>query len=210
MDRIVRRKSAQELQNALLRLVGERERGDRDRLAGRQRLAVGRLLVGVGQGQVGRPGLQHVDQVLREVLTDLHDREVGTERRGLRTQRGAAVFSAVSTLLVAALSMRSEPTVAEPRPRPFGLKVTPAIVEVDLPVSLNTSFSVSPLSRLTPLKDASCAVVVICWMIWLYWATRLARVFCELTSVTAALTAAVVPTVPEISTEVDEPAPGAA
>jgi hypothetical protein len=31
--------SAQQLQHALLRLVGERERGDRDRLAGRQRLA---------------------------------------------------------------------------------------------------------------------------------------------------------------------------
>ena len=46
-------KSAQELQNALVRLVGERERGDRDRLAGRQRLAVGRFLVGIGQSQVG-------------------------------------------------------------------------------------------------------------------------------------------------------------
>jgi hypothetical protein len=30
-----------------------------------------------------------------------------------------------------------------------------------LPVSSNTSFSVSPLSRLTPLNDASCAVAVI-------------------------------------------------
>src|ERR1700712_6093340 len=79
-------KSAQELENALLRGVGERQRGDRDRLAGRQRLAVGRFLVRVGERQVRRTGLQHVDQALREVLTDLHDREVRTERRGLRPQ----------------------------------------------------------------------------------------------------------------------------
>src|SRR5689334_23872557 len=78
---------AEQLQHARLRLVGERERGDRDRLAGRQRLAVGRFLVGVGQRQVGRTGLQNVDQVLVEVLTDLHDREVRTERRSLGTQR---------------------------------------------------------------------------------------------------------------------------
>src|SRR5207248_5139583 len=36
--------SAQQLQHALLRRVGKRERGRRDRLAGRQRLAVGRFL----------------------------------------------------------------------------------------------------------------------------------------------------------------------
>jgi hypothetical protein len=41
--------SAQQLQHALLRLVGEGERGDRDRLADPQRLAVARFLVGVGQ-----------------------------------------------------------------------------------------------------------------------------------------------------------------
>src|SRR5216683_7839562 len=63
-------KSAQELKHGLLRLVGQCQRRDRDRLAGRQRLAVGRFLVGVGQRQVGRAGLQHVDQVLREVLAD--------------------------------------------------------------------------------------------------------------------------------------------
>src|SRR5437660_7501699 len=80
--------SAQQLQDAGLRLVGERQRRDRDRLAGRQRLAVGRFLVGVGQGQVGRTSLQHVDQVLGEVLADLHDRQVGTQGGGFRTQRG--------------------------------------------------------------------------------------------------------------------------
>src|ERR1700759_4889433 len=77
-------RSAQELKHALLRLVGERQRGHGDRLAGRQRLAVGRFLVGIGQRQVRRTGLQHVDQVLVEVLTDLHDREVRTERRSFR------------------------------------------------------------------------------------------------------------------------------
>src|SRR5712671_704074 len=82
-------RSAQELQNALLRLVGERQRGGRNRLAGRQRLAVGRFLVGVGKRQVGRAGLQHVDDVLVEVLADLHDRQVGAEGRGLRAQRDA-------------------------------------------------------------------------------------------------------------------------
>src|ERR1700745_2548025 len=79
---------AEQLQHALLRLVGERQRRDRDRLAGRQRLAVGRFLVGVGQRQVRRTGLQNVDQVLVEVLTDLHDREVRTQGRRFRTQRG--------------------------------------------------------------------------------------------------------------------------
>src|SRR5262249_26803572 len=83
--------SAQELQHARLRLVGQRQRRDRDRLAGRQRLAVGRFLVGVGQRQVRRTGLQNVDQVLVEVLTDLHDREVRTQRRGFRTQRGGGI-----------------------------------------------------------------------------------------------------------------------
>ena len=81
--------SAQQLKDALLRLVGERQRRGRDRLAGRQRLAVGRFLVGVGQRQRGRTGLQHVDQVLVEVLADLHDRQVGAEGRGLRAQRDA-------------------------------------------------------------------------------------------------------------------------
>src|SRR6266446_6791626 len=85
--RLLPAKSAQQLQHARLRLVGKRQRGDRDRLAGRQRLAVGRFLVGIGKCQVGRTGLQHVDQVLREVLADLHDRQVRTESRGLRPQR---------------------------------------------------------------------------------------------------------------------------
>src|SRR5579872_2556816 len=85
----VRQRSAQELQNVLLRLVGKRERRGRDRLPGRERLAVGRFLVGVGERQVGRAGLQHVDQVLVEVLADLHDRQVGAEGGGLRAQRDA-------------------------------------------------------------------------------------------------------------------------
>ena len=71
--------SAQQLQHALLRLVGQRQRGHRDRLPGRQRLAVGRFLVGVGQRQVRCAGLQHVDQVLVEVLADLA-RSTGSNR----------------------------------------------------------------------------------------------------------------------------------
>src|SRR5712691_6452043 len=86
-SRFLPARSAQQLQHARLRLVGQRQRRDRDRLAGRQRLAVGRFLVGIGQRQVGRTGLQHGDQVLREVLADLHDRQVRTEGRGLRPQR---------------------------------------------------------------------------------------------------------------------------
>src|SRR6266446_6911312 len=82
-------KSAQELKHALLRLVGQRQRGHRDRLAGRQRLAVGRFLIGIGQRQVGRSRLQHVDQVLREVLADLHDRQVRTQGRCFSAERGA-------------------------------------------------------------------------------------------------------------------------
>src|SRR5882724_10965291 len=78
-----------------------------------------------------------------------------------------AVLSDVRMLLVVELSVKSVPEVSVRRPSPVGSKVTPVIVEVDLPVSSNTSFSVSPLSRLMPLKDASCAVVVICPMIWL-------------------------------------------
>src|SRR6185369_4696282 len=112
-----------------------------------------------------------------------------------------AVLSAVSTVLVAAFSMKSEPEVSAARPRPPGLNVTPLIVVDDLPVSLNTSLSESPFNRLMPLKDASCAVVVICEMIWLYWLTRFARVDCDTASATAALTVpAVAVVVPLIST----------
>ncbi len=90
---------AEELENALLRLVGQRQRGHRDRLAGRQRLAVGRFLVGVGQRQVRRAGLQHVDQVLREVLTDLHDRQVRTEGRRLRAELARCGVEAADNLV---------------------------------------------------------------------------------------------------------------
>src|SRR5579871_3846112 len=58
------------------------------------------------------------------------------------------------------------------------------MLSVDLPVSLNVSFSVSPLSRLTPLKDASCDVVLICASTLLYCATSAARELCEFGSAT--------------------------
>ena len=74
------------------------------------------------------------------------------------------------------------PEASGARPRPAALKITPLIVSVDLPVSLKVSLRSSPFSRLMPLKDASCAVVVICVMMLLYWATRLARMVCEAAS----------------------------
>src|ERR1700716_4087318 len=53
------------------------------------------------------------------------------------------------------------------------------MLRVDLPVSLKVSLRLSPFSRLMPLKDESCAVVVICVMMLLYWLTRLERMACE-------------------------------
>ena len=58
------------------------------------------------------------------------------------------------------------------------------MLSVDLPVSLKVSLRVSPFSRLMPLKDESCAVVVICAMMLLYWLTRLERMDCEDASAT--------------------------
>src|ERR1700682_1542818 len=60
------------------------------------------------------------------------------------------------------------------------------MLSVDLPVSLKVSLRLSPFSRLMPLKDESCEVVVICVMMLLYWPTRLARTACEAGSATGA------------------------
>src|SRR5271154_3453017 len=73
-----------------------------------------------------------------------------------------AAVSAVNWALAELLSRKSVPADRVDRPRPAVLKVTPVMLSVDLPVSLNVSFSVSPFNRLTPLKDESCAVVLIC------------------------------------------------
>src|SRR3954447_26408493 len=94
-----------------------------------------------------------------------------SERRVLEAE-----FRLVSTLLVAALSMKSVPCSRPARPRPFELKVTPVMLRLDLAVSSNTSLSWSPLSRLTPLNDESTEVVSICESMLLYWDTRLERV----------------------------------
>src|SRR4051794_16038945 len=94
-----------------------------------------------------------------------------SERRVLEAE-----FRLVSTLLVAALSMKSVPCTRPARPRPFELKVTPVMLRLDLPVSSNTSLSWSPFSRLTPLNEASSEVVSICVRMLLYWDTRLVRV----------------------------------
>ena len=78
------------------------------------------------------------------------------------------------------------PAVRVDRPRPAALKVTPVMLSVDLPVSLNVSFSVSPFNRLMPLNEASCAVVLICASTLLYCATRLAACAWEFGSTTGA------------------------
>src|ERR1700694_1702119 len=72
-----------------------------------------------------------------------------------------AEFSAVNVLLAELLSRKSVPWVRFERPRPARLKVTPVMLSVDFPVSLNVSFKVSPFNRLTPLNEASWAVVLI-------------------------------------------------
>src|SRR6266403_4327973 len=93
-----------------------------------------------------------------------------------------ALVSLVIVALAEALSKKSVPATSEARPRPAASKVTPLMVRVDLPVSLKVSLRSSPFSRLMPLNEASCAVVVICVMTLLYWLTRLARMVCEAAS----------------------------
>src|ERR1700732_5479994 len=95
-----------------------------------------------------------------------------------------ALLSAVNALLAELLSRKSLPAVSGERLRPAVLKVTPVIASFEAPVSSNVRLRVSPFSRLTPLKDESCAVVLICCSTLLYWATRLARVACEFGSAT--------------------------
>src|SRR3954452_7425669 len=98
----------------------------------------------------------------------------------------ACVRNALDALLIfamialaEALSRKSVPETSGARPSPAALKVAPLMVRVDLPVSLKISLRSSPFSRLMPLNEASCEVVVICWMTLLYWLTRLARMVCE-------------------------------
>src|SRR6201999_2405940 len=84
--------------------------------------------------------------------------------------------SEVSALLADELSRKSVPETSVDRPRPAALKVRPLIESVDLPVSLNTRFNVSPFNQLTALNEESCAVVLICASTLLSCATRLAWV----------------------------------
>src|SRR5260370_42087777 len=75
------------------------------------------------------------------------------------------------------------------------------MLSVDLPVSLKVSLRLSPFKRLMPLKDESCAVVVIWATMPLYWLTRLERMACEAGSATAAVTVKpVMAAPPEMST----------
>src|SRR6185437_11098854 len=89
----------EQTENRLLALVGQRQGRDGDRLTSRQRLAVGGFFVGVGEREVRRTGLEHVDQVLGEVLADLDDRQVRTQGRRLRPQIRRRVVEAVEDLV---------------------------------------------------------------------------------------------------------------
>src|ERR1700733_768717 len=97
-----------------------------------------------------------------------------------------AWFSCANTALAELLSRKLVPAVRLERPSPASLKVTPVIASFEAPVSSNVRFRVSPFRRLMPLKDESCAVVLIFCRTVLYCATRLARVACEFGSVTGA------------------------
>src|SRR6185312_14832312 len=96
---LLRRCLLEQTENRLLALVGQRQGRDGNRLTGRQRLAVGGFFVGVGESEVRRTGLQHIDQVLGEVLTDLHDRQVGTQSRRLRPESARRGVQRVENLV---------------------------------------------------------------------------------------------------------------
>src|SRR5664279_4850879 len=81
------------------------------------------------------------------------------------------------------------------------------MLSVDLPVSLKVSLRLSPFNRLMPLKDASCAVVVICATMLLYWLTRLARMACEAESATGAVAVRPVKAVPTVPALLEATAP---
>src|ERR1700730_494624 len=111
----------------------------------------------------------------RICTTDRFEPSVDASERSVEL----AEFSAVNALLAELLSRKSVPWVRFERPRPARLKVTPVMLSVDFPVSLNVSFKVSPFNRLTPLNEASWAVVLIWFTTSLYCATRLFRLACE-------------------------------
>src|SRR5665647_1599599 len=83
-----RRSLAEQPQHVLVGLRSERQRGGRQLLAGLQRKQVGAFLVGVGEREGGRTGLQRIDRRLGEFLADLHGRQTGAQRLRLRLQRG--------------------------------------------------------------------------------------------------------------------------
>src|SRR3984885_8792370 len=113
-----------------------------------------------------------------------------------------AAVSCVKTPLAELLSRKSVAVVRVERPSPASLRVTPVMESFDAPVSSNTRLRVSPFSRLMPLNEESCAVVLICCSTLLYCATRPARVACDVGSATGAVavrplnTVAVPPIVP--------------
>ena len=74
----------------------------------------------------------------REEVSDLSGRGVGMD---VVKRKVEALVRLVTTLLVAALSMKSTPLERFARPRPAALKFTPVMFNVDLPVSLKVSLS---------------------------------------------------------------------
>src|SRR4029079_8489537 len=78
----------EQAQHVLVGLRRERQRCGRQLLACLQGEQVRAFFVRVGQCKGRRTVLQRVDRRLREVLTDLHGREVRAEGLRFRTQRG--------------------------------------------------------------------------------------------------------------------------
>ena len=84
--RYSRKGRSEDLQDRLVGLGRERQRGGGQLLARLQGKEVGALLVGVGDHEVVRTGLQRADEVVGEVLARLHRGQVRTEGRSLAAQ----------------------------------------------------------------------------------------------------------------------------
>src|SRR5262249_56466046 len=92
----------------------------------------------------------------------------------------------VSCWLVGAWARGAGPAARLLSPRPDAVKLTPVRLSVEVAFSLKTSLRVSPFSRLTPLNEESCAVVVIWLRMLLNCDTRPARADEDVGSATGA------------------------
>ena len=82
---------AEQPQHRLVRLVGERQRGGGELLAGLQGQHVRAFAVGIGDDQTVGAGLQRVDHRVGEGLAILHDRQVRAECRCLAANGGQGI-----------------------------------------------------------------------------------------------------------------------